>query len=172
MSWSINLLTPGAPEHWTLPLEKVIRQPVLTGLQSPLWLLNCGFYSFFFFCLIPSSGFITDLRQTTTKYRFTRWMRVQITFFTLTALLSQSICLTICLPTFRSTWRNTHSLLADAADKAVWVVRSPQRRHHLSGDVLVTAVTLGPVEPLVVLCTDVLTRMVEETRMHQVTAAH
>lgn len=63
-------------------------------------------------------------------------------------------------------------LPADAADEAVWVVRPPQGRYHLSSDVLVTAVTLGPVEPLVVLCTDVLARVVEETRAHQITAAH
>lgn len=61
---------------------------------------------------------------------------------------------------------------ADAADKTVRVVRPPQGRDHLSGDVLVTAVTLGPVEPLVVLSADVLPRVVEETRVHQVTAAH
>lgn len=64
------------------------------------------------------------------------------------------------------------SLPADAADEAVWVVSPPQGRYHLSSDVLVTAVTLGPVETLVVLCTDVLARVVEETRMHQITAAH
>lgn len=64
------------------------------------------------------------------------------------------------------------SLPADATDEAVWVVGPAQGRHHLSGDVLVTAVTLGPVEPLVVLCTDVLAGVVEETRMHQITAAH
>lgn len=61
---------------------------------------------------------------------------------------------------------------ADAADEAVWVVRPPQGRHHLSGYVLIAAVTLGPVEPLVVLRADVLARVVEETRVHQITAAH
>lgn len=61
---------------------------------------------------------------------------------------------------------------AEAADKAVWVVCPAQGRYHLSSDVLVTAVTLGPVEPLVVLSTDVLARVVEETRVHQITAAH
>ncbi len=63
-------------------------------------------------------------------------------------------------------------LPADAADEAVWVVRPPQGRYHLSGDVLVTAVTLGAIEPLVVLCTDVLARVVEETRVHQIAATH
>lgn len=63
------------------------------------------------------------------------------------------------------------TLPADAADEAAWVVRPPQCRDHLpGGDVLVTAVTLGPVEPLVVLCTDVLARVVEEARVHQITA--
>ena len=52
------------------------------------------------------------------------------------------------------------------------VVRPPQGRHHLSGYVLIAAVALGPVEPLVVLCADVLARVVEETRVHQITAAH
>lgn len=63
-------------------------------------------------------------------------------------------------------------LPADAADEAVWVVCPPQSRYHLSSDVLVTAVTLGPVELLVVLCTDVLTRVVEKARVHQITATH
>lgn len=63
-------------------------------------------------------------------------------------------------------------LPADAADKAVWVVCSPQCRHHLPSDVLVTAVALGPVEPLVVLCTDVLARVVKEARAHQITATN
>lgn len=63
-------------------------------------------------------------------------------------------------------------LPAEAADEAVRMVRPPQGRNHLSSDVLVTAVTLGPIETLVVLCTNVLARVVEETRVHQVTAAH
>lgn len=61
---------------------------------------------------------------------------------------------------------------AYAADKTVWVVRPSQSGHNFSSDVLVAAVTLSPVEPLVVLRADVLTRVVEETRVHQVTAAH
>lgn len=44
----------------------------------------------------------------------------------------------------------------DAADKAGRVVGPPQGRHHLSSDVLVAAVTLGPIEPLVIVCADVL----------------
>lgn len=44
----------------------------------------------------------------------------------------------------------------DAADKAGRVVGPPQGRHHLSSDVLVAAVTLGPIEPLVILCANVL----------------
>lgn len=63
-------------------------------------------------------------------------------------------------------------LPADAADEAVAVERPAQRRHHLSGDVLLTAVTLGPVEALVVLGADVLSTVVEETRVDQVTTAH
>lgn len=64
------------------------------------------------------------------------------------------------------------SLPAHAADKAVRVVRPPQGGHHLPSDVLVAAITLGPVEALEVLCTDVLARVVEETWTHQITAAH
>lgn len=61
---------------------------------------------------------------------------------------------------------------ADAADEAVGVVGPAQGRHHLSGDVLVAAVTLGAVEPLEVLGADVLARVVEEPRVHQVAATH
>lgn len=52
----------------------------------------------------------------------------------------------------------------------MWVVGPPKGRYYLSSDVLVTAVTLGPVEPLVVLRANVLARVVEETRVHQITA--
>lgn len=38
----------------------------------PTVIIKLDFILSFFFCLIPSSEFITDLRQTTTKYRFTR----------------------------------------------------------------------------------------------------
>lgn len=51
---------------------------------------------------------------------------------------------------------------ADAADEASRVVGPPQGRHHLPADVLVAAVTLGAVEPLVVVCADVLAGVVEE----------
>lgn len=61
---------------------------------------------------------------------------------------------------------------ADAADEALRVVRPAQGGHHLPGDVLVTAVALGAVEALVVLGADVLAGVVEETRMHQITAAY
>lgn len=61
---------------------------------------------------------------------------------------------------------------AYTADKTVWVVCPSHGRDHLSSDVLLTAVTLGPIQALVVLSTDVLPRVVEETRVHQVTATH
>lgn len=50
----------------------------------------------------------------------------------------------------------------DAADEAGWVVGPPQGRHHLPADVLLAAVTLGAVEPLVVVRADVLAGLVEE----------
>lgn len=52
---------------------------------------------------------------------------------------------------------------AHAADEAVRVVGPAQGRHHLPADVLATAVTLGAIQPLVVLGADVLARVVEET---------
>lgn len=61
---------------------------------------------------------------------------------------------------------------AEAADEALRVVRPSEGRDHLSGDVLLTAVTLRPVQALVVLSADVLSRMMEEARLDQVTAAH
>lgn len=97
-------------------------------------------------------------------------------FTTITTNTTQTSFKIYCIVLYRPTSENyahkLFSLPADAADEAVWVVSPPQGRYHLSSYVLVTAVTLGPVEALVVLCTDVLARVVEETRMHQITAAH
>lgn len=85
-------------------------------------------------------------------------------------LMVYFICVSVCFASVQVS--DASPLPADAADEAVWVVGPPQGRHHLSSDVLVTAVTLGPIEALVVLGADVLSRVVEETRANQVTAAH
>ena len=66
--------------------------------------------------------------------------------------------------------RMLQCLPAQAADEALGVVCAPQGRHHLSTDVALAAVTLRPVEALVILGTNVLPRVVEEARLHQVTA--
>lgn len=58
---------------------------------------------------------------------------------------------------------------AQAADKALWVVGASQGGHHLPADVPLTAVTLRPVQALVILCANVLPRVVEEARLDQVT---
>ena len=60
---------------------------------------------------------------------------------------------------------------ADGAHEAVGVVGLAQSRHHLALDEAVAAEAAGPVQPLVVLCADVLALPHEEAALGQVTAA-
>lgn len=105
-------------------------------------------------------------------FNSTTLLQLFITITTNTTQTSKIYCIVLYRPISENYANKLFSLPADAADEAVWVVSPPQGRYHLSSYVLVTAVTLGPVEALVVLCTDVLARVVEETRMHQITATH
>lgn len=74
------------------------------------------------------------------------------------------------LPTEGHSVSNRKGAPAQAADEALRVVGASQGGHHLSADVMLTAVTLSPVKALVILCANVLARVVEEPRLDQVTA--
>ncbi|KAG9346788.1 hypothetical protein JZ751_007107 [Albula glossodonta] len=63
-------------------------------------------------------------------------------------------------------------VLKDAADKALGMVSPAQRRHHLSGNEVPTAVTFGTIETLVIRCADVLPVLLEESGSRQIAAAH
>lgn len=74
------------------------------------------------------------------------------------------------LPTEGHSVSNRKGTPAQAADEALRVVGASQSGHHLSTDVALTAVALSPVKALVILSANVLSRVVEEPRLDQVTA--
>lgn len=52
------------------------------------------------------------------------------------------------------------------------MVGATQCRDHLASDEVATAVTLGAIQALVVLCADILSTFLEESRAGQVAATH